>query len=316
MRLIFAGTPDFSVGILEALYQAGHDIVGVYTQPDRPKGRGRVLTACPVKEKALALNLPIFQPNSLKDSEAQTQLKSLQAEVMVVVAYGQLLPLEVLEAPKYGCLNIHASLLPRWRGAAPIQRAIISGDKQTGIGIMQMNEGLDTGDILLEKICDISDTDTAQSLHDKLADLGAQGIIEALDNIDSLSPTVQNESGVTYAKKLSKNEAWIDWTQSAVAINQQIRAFNPYPIAQTNTTSDKFESKILRILSADVIHPVNEYKGKTYNKKPGEIIEYSKGVCHVATGDGVLSLEKVQLAGKKAANIKDFTNAYRLTKLE
>ncbi|MCH9646403.1 MAG: methionyl-tRNA formyltransferase [Proteobacteria bacterium] len=309
MRLIFAGTPDFSVGILEALYQAGHEIVGVYTQPDRPKGRGRILTACPVKEKALALNLPIFQPNSLKDSEAQTQLKSLQAEVMVVVAYGQLLPLEVLEAPKHGCLNIHASLLPRWRGAAPIQRAIISGDKQTGIGIMQMNEGLDTGDILLEKICDISDTDTAQSLHDKLADLGAQGIVEALDNINSLSPTPQDEAGVTYAKKLSKDEAWIDWNKSAVAINQQIRAFNPYPIAQANATSDKFDAKVLRILSASVIN-------KTYNAKPGEVIKYGKGTCVVATGNGALSLQTLQLAGKKVANIKDFTNAYQLSKLE
>ena len=309
MRLIFAGTPDFSVGILEALYQAGHEIVGVYTQPDRPKGRGRVLTACPVKEKTLALNLPIFQPNSLKDSETQAQLKSLQAEVMVVVAYGQLLPLEVLEAPKHGCLNIHASLLPRWRGAAPIQRAIISGDKQTGIGIMQMNEGLDTGDILLEKICDISDTDTAQSLHDKLADLGAQGIVEALDNINSLSPTPQDEAGVTYAKKLSKDEAWIDWNKSAVAINQQIRAFNPYPIAQANATSDKFDAKVLRILSASVIN-------KTYNAKPGEVIKYGKGTCVVATGNGALSLQTLQLAGKKVANIKDFTNAYQLSKLE
>jgi len=309
MKVLFAGTPDFSVGVLEALYQSGHDIVGVYTQPDRPKGRGRVLTACPVKEKALALNLPIFQPESLKDSEVKTQLKSLQAEVMVVVAYGQLLPLEVLEAPKHGCLNIHASLLPRWRGAAPIQRAILAGDTQTGIGIMQMNEGLDTGDILLEKTCDILDTDTAQSLHDKLAVLGAQGIIKALDNIDSLSPTVQNESGVTYAKKLSKDEAWIDWTQSAVAINQQIRAFNPYPIAQANATSDKFNAKVLRILSAKVT-------GLACHINPGEVIDSPKGSCHIATGDGALSLEQVQLAGKKIANIKDFTNAYQLTKLD
>jgi len=309
MKVLFAGTPDFSVGVLEALYQAGHEIVGVYTQPDRPKGRGRVLTACPVKEKALALNLPIFQPESLKDSEVKTQLKSLQAEVMVVVAYGQLLPLEVLKAPKHGCLNIHASLLPRWRGAAPIQRAILAGDTQTGIGIMQMNEGLDTGDILLEKTCDILDTDTAQSLHDKLAVLGAQGIVEALDNINSLSPTPQDEAGVTYAKKLSKDEAWIDWTQSAVAINQQIRAFNPYPIAQANATSDKFDAKVLRILSASVIN-------KTYDAQPGEVAETGKGVCIIATGDGALSLEKVQLAGKKAANIKDFTNAYQLTKLD
>ncbi len=309
MRVIFAGTPEFSVGILEALAQAEHELVGVYCQPDRPKGRGRVLTACPVKEKALELNLPVFQPESLKDKTAQQQLASLNADVMVVVAYGQILPIEVLEAPKYGCLNIHASLLPRWRGAAPIQRAIISGDKQTGIGIMQMNEGLDTGDILLEKTCDILESDTAQSLHDKLAILGAQGIVEALTNLNILSPIPQNEAGITYAKKLSKDEAWIDWSKSAMQINQQIRAFNPYPIAQTNASSDKFESKVLRILSACVAD-------LAYDAKPGEVVECGKGVCIVATGDGALSLEKVQLAGKKAVDIKDFTNAYTLTILE
>jgi methionyl-tRNA formyltransferase len=309
MRIIFAGTPDFSVGVLEALITAGHEIKGIYCQPDRPKGRGRVLTACPVKEKALEHNLEVFQPESLKDESAQQTLASLNADIMVVVAYGQLLPKIVLETPKYGCLNIHASLLPRWRGAAPIQRAILAGDKQTGVGVMQMNEGLDTGDILLEKTCDISDDDTAQSLHNKLSILGSQAIVEALNSIDDLSPTTQNEDGVTYAKKLSKDEAWIDWSQSAVQINQQIRAFNPYPIAQTHAQSDKFEGKVLRILSATVI-------GKAYDAKPGEVIECVKGACHVATGDGVLSLEQVQLAGKKVANIKDFTNAYQLTNLE
>lgn len=309
MRIIFAGTPEFSVGVLEALSSAGHEIVGVYCQPDRPKGRGRVLTACPVKDKALEHNLPIFQPESLKDDTEQQVLANLNADVMVVVAYGQLLPKVVLESPKYGCLNIHASLLPRWRGAAPIQRAIIAGDKQTGIGIMQMNEGLDTGDILLEKTCDITDIDTAQSLHDKLADLGAQGIVEALDNINQLTLTVQDEAGITYAKKLSKDEAWIDWNKSAVEINQQIRAFNPYPISQTNANSDKFDSKVLRILSATVIET-------NTNKSPGEIINCTKGECTVATGNGVLSLDAVQLAGKKALNIRDFTNANQLTSLK
>jgi methionyl-tRNA formyltransferase len=309
MKVIFAGTPDFSVGVLEALIAAGHEIKGVYCQPDRPKGRGRVLTACPVKEKALEHNLEVFQPESLKDESTQQTLASLNADVMVVVAYGQLLPKVVLESPKYGCLNIHASLLPRWRGAAPIQRAIISGDKQTGIGIMQMNEGLDTGDILLERVCDITDDETAHSLHDKLADLGAQGIVEALDNINQLTPTVQNEAGITYAKKLTKEEAWIDWSKSAVQINQKIRAFNPYPIAQTNAKSDKFDAKVLRILSADIIDI-------PHTKKAGEVIELAKGICYVATGDGVLSLQQVQLAGKNVVSIKDFTNAYKLTKLE
>jgi methionyl-tRNA formyltransferase (EC 2.1.2.9) len=308
MRIVFAGTPDFSVGVLESLINAGHDIKGVYCQPDRPKGRGRVLTACPIKEKALEHNLAIFQPESLKDEAEQQILASLNADIMVVVAYGQLLPKVVLETPKYGCLNIHASLLPRWRGAAPIQRAILAGDAQTGVGIMQMNEGLDTGDILLEKTCTITESDTAQSLHDKLAILGAQGIIEALENLERLTPTVQDEAGITYAKKLSKDEAWIDWSQSAIQINQQIRAFNPYPIAQAHAQSDKFEGKVLRVLSATVI-------GLAYDEKPGEVIKCTKGVCHVATGDGVLSLEKVQLAGKKVVDIKDFTNAYSLTKL-
>jgi methionyl-tRNA formyltransferase len=308
MRITFAGTPDFSVGVLDALITAGHEIVGVYCQPDRPKGRGRVLTACPVKEKALEHNLNIFQPESLKDKATQQALVRLNADVMVVVAYGQLFPKVVLEAPKYGCLNIHASLLPRWRGAAPIQRAILAGDQETGVDIMQMNEGLDTGDILLEKTCSITELDTAQSLHDKLAALGAQAIVEALAHLDDLSPTMQNEDGVTYAKKLNKDEAWIDWTKHTVQIIQQIRAFNPYPIAQTHAQSDKFDDKVLRILSASIID-------KAYSQAPGEIIEYGKGACIVATGNGALSLEKVQLAGKKIANIKDFTNAYNLTKL-
>jgi methionyl-tRNA formyltransferase len=308
MRVIFAGTPEFSVGILEALNQAEHELVGIYCQPDRPKGRGRVLTACPVKQKALALGLDVYQPESLREANTQEQLQDLQADVMVVVAYGQILPTEVLEAPKYGCLNIHASLLPRWRGAAPIQRAIISGDTQTGIGIMQMNEGLDTGDILLEKTCDILKTDTAQSLHDKLANLGAQGIVEALENIDQLTPAIQNEAGITYAKKLTKEEAWIDWSKSAVQINQQIRAFNPYPIAQTHAKSDKFDSKVLRILSVDIID-------FPHTKKAGEVVELSKGICYVATGDGVLSLKQVQLAGKNVVSIKDFNNAYQLESL-
>jgi methionyl-tRNA formyltransferase len=308
MRVIFAGTPEFSVGILEALNQAEHELVGIYCQPDRPKGRGRVLTACPVKQKALALGLDVYQPESLREANTQEQIQDLQADVMVVVAYGQILPTEVLEAPKYGCLNIHASLLPRWRGAAPIQRAIISGDTQTGIGIMQMNEGLDTGDILLEKTCDILKTDTAQSLHDKLANLGAQGIVEALENIDQLTPAIQDEAGITYAKKLTKEEAWIDWSKSAVQINQKIRAFNPYPIAQTHAKSDKFDSKVLRILSVDIID-------FPHTKKAGEVVELSKGICYVATGDGVLSLKQVQLAGKNVVSIKDFNNAYQLESL-
>ncbi len=308
MRAIFAGTPEFSVGILKALIDAKFDVVGVYCQPDRPSGRGQVLSACPVKSYASEHNLNIFQPESLKDDKAQQNLASLKADVMVVVAYGQLLPKTVLAIPKYGCLNIHASLLPRWRGAAPVQRAILAGDTTTGINIIQMNQGLDTGDILLEKTCAITDIDTAQSLHDKLATLGADAIVETLKNLDNLSPATQNEAGATYAKKLKKDEAWIDWTQSAIQINQQIRAFNPYPIAQTHAKSTTFNDKVLRILSVNVIDSV-------HNKKPGEVIQCTQGICHIATGDGVLSLQQVQLSGKKALNIKNFTNAYQLTQL-
>lgn len=309
MRIIFAGTPDFATHVLQRIISSNHEIVGVFCQPDRPKGRGKVLTPCSVKIEAEAHNLEIFQPLSLKDGDIQAEIKNLQADVMVVVAYGQILPKTVLDIPKYGCLNIHASLLPRWRGAAPIQRAILAGDKTTGVGIMQMDEGLDTGDVLLEKSLNISDNDTAQTLHDKLANLGADAINEALNNLATLKPTPQSSDGITYAQKLSKGEAWIDWSESAVKINQQIRAFNPYPIAQTHATSNKFESKVLRILSANPI-------GKTYNQKPGEVIDCTKGVCLIATGDGALSLETVQLAGKKAISIKDFNNAYQLTRLE
>lgn len=306
MRIIFAGTPDFSVTILKALIKAGHDIIAVYSQPDRPKGRGQAVGSCPVKICANAYNLPTYQPSNLNN--AQTELSKLAAEVMVVVAYGQILPVQVLHLPKYGCLNIHASLLPRWRGAAPIQRAILAGDQTTGVSIMQMDEGLDTGDILLEKKCAITNTDTAQSLHDKLAILAAKSILEVLDKIDSVSPNMQNKQGITYAKKLIKNEAWIDWTQSAKKIHQQIRAFNPYPIAQTNAAGNKFNAKVLRILSASIID-------QKHNTNPGEVIKCNQGVCYVATGDGVLSLEKVQLSGKNPLAIKDFINAYQLTGL-
>ena len=309
MRVIFAGTPDFATEVLKKLTTSNHDIVGVFCQPDRPKGRGKVLSPCSVKLEAQKHDLTIYQPTSLKDAETQQQINALNADVMIVVAYGQILPQAILDMPKYGCLNIHASLLPRWRGAAPIQRAILAGDKQTGIGIMQMQAGLDTGDILLEKTCDITDTDTAQSLHDKLAIMGSEAIIEALLNLDDLQAVKQDSDNISYAEKLTKSEAWINWGQSAQQINQQIRAFNPYPIAQCNASSDKFDNKVLRIISASVLN-------KTTNHKPGEVINCSKGECLIATGDGILSLETVQLAGKKALNIKDFTNANQLTKLE
>lgn len=308
MRIIFAGTPEFSVGILVALIATGHQIVGVYCQPDRPKGRGRVLSACPIKRVAIEKNLTVFQPDNLTDKSVQMQISSMNAEVMVVVAYGQILPIEILQIPKYGCLNIHASLLPRWRGAAPIQRAILAGDSETGVSIMQMDEGLDTGAVLLTEKCTITTQDTAQSLHGKLSALGIKAILKTLANLPKLKPHPQNKVGISYAKKLNKKEAWINWQQSAVQINQQIRAFNPYPIAQTIASSNKFSRQILRILSAKV---VNEKP----NKPPATVLKCGKNNCDIATGDKILRLKTLQLANKKAVDIKDFNNAYQLTQL-
>jgi len=308
LKIIFAGTPDFSVETLDALNKSEHAIVAIYCQPDRPKGRGKVLSACPVKLYANEHHLPVFQPQSFHDSEVQAELAVHNADVMVVVAYGQILPKVALDTPKFGCLNIHASLLPRWRGAAPIQRAILAGDSETGVTIMQMNKGLDTGDVLLEKRCAILSTDTAESLHDKLALIGAQSILEALNNLVDLTPKPQGADGITYAQKLNKQEAWIDWSQSAVEINHMIRAFNPYPVAQCQAQSLQFENKTLRILAANVVD-------SEHNKVPGEIINLEKGLCEVATGKGSLLLKSVQLSGKKVASIKDFNNAYSLQKL-
>ncbi|KAA0454982.1 MAG: methionyl-tRNA formyltransferase [Candidatus Thioglobus sp.] len=308
MRIVFAGTPEFSVVVLTALIDAGHNIEGVYCQPDRHKGRGRELAACPVKKAALEYNLSVFQPQNFQEQKTQQDLINLGAEIMVVVAYGQLLPPKVLAGHRYGCLNIHTSKLPRWRGAAPIQRAILAGDKTTGVSIMQMDSGLDTGDILLEKTCDITSSDTTKSLTDKLSLLAAEAIIKALENIKKLTPAKQSLKNITYAKKLSKDEAWINWHKSAVEIGRQIRAFNPYPIAQTHASSDKFDDKILRILSAEIVQ-------NNANYQPGEIIKSNKKECLVATADGVLSLQTVQLSGKKALDIKDFNNAQNLIRL-
>jgi len=308
LRIIFAGTPDFAKYILDYIVGNGLDIVAIFCQPDRPKGRGRILTPCPVKVSATTHKLDIYQPESLNDSETQSLISSLNADIMIVVAYGQILPKAVLKSTKYGCLNIHASLLPRWRGAAPIQRSILAGDTQTGIGVMQMDEGLDTGDILLEKKCQINATDSMLSLHDKLAQLGAKAILEVLSSIGTLNPRTQSESGIMYAKKLTKDEAWIDWNRSADEINNQIRAFNPYPMAQTYATSNKFDRKVLRIISSSIVDI-------SHSNNPGEIIKCEKSTCQIATGSGVININTVQLAGKNAVSIKDFNNAYKLTLL-
>jgi len=308
MRIVFAGTPKFAVKSLSVLNQSEHEVIAVYCQPDRPKGRGKVLTACPVKVCAKANNLLVIQPEDLKDKQSQTRLALLNPDVMVVAAYGQILPKAVLEIPKLGCLNIHASLLPRWRGAAPIERAILEGDRETGISIMQMNEGLDTGDILLDKKCMISNRETAQTLHDTLSNIGANAILETLNIFPTLKARPQQNNNATYAEKVTKDEAQIDWHQSAEQISRVIRAFNPRPIAYTNAMAKQFKNRVLRIIEAEIVN-------RQTTNSPGEVIKYDKDVCYVATSSGVISLKKVQLAGKKEVSIKDFNNAYQLIKL-
>jgi len=235
MRIVFAGTPEFAVADLQVLLDSGHEVVAVYTQPDRPAGRGRKLKASPVKELAQAAGIPVEQPASLKPVDEQQRLAEYRPDLMVVVAYGLLLPPAVLDIPTRGCVNVHASLLPRWRGAAPIQRSILAGDTETGVTLMQMEAGLDTGPMIASVRCPIGEQDNAQMLHDRLSQLGAQLLAEQLDAIlaGNLNPQVQDEALVTYAEKLSKDEAAIDWTRPARRILRQVNAFNPWPVAQT-----------------------------------------------------------------------------------
>jgi len=298
--IIFAGTPEFAAVALQALINDGNKIVAVYTQPDRPAGRGRKLTASSVKQLALAHNIPVEQPETLKDQIAIQQLKSYKADVMIVAAYGLLLPKSVLEIPASGCINIHASLLPRWRGAAPIQRAILAGDKETGITIMQMDVGLDTGDMLLKMTTPISEDDNTATLHDRLAQMGGQAIIKAISLLtkNKLVPEKQDESLATYAKKLEKKEAWIDWSQTAEQIHRQIRAFNPWPIAQT-----MLDKTIVRIVDATLLE-------KTSDKQPGTVIRKDKDSIDVTCGNGVVRLLKCQLPNSKPMQMRDLFNGH------
>jgi methionyl-tRNA formyltransferase len=298
LKIIFAGTPDFAASSLRALLDQGYNVCAVYTQPDRPAGRGQHLQISPVKSIALQHNLPIFQPSSLKTPDAQAQLIDLNADLMIVAAYGLLLPKAVLEAPKLGCINVHASLLPRWRGAAPIQRAILAGDSTTGITIMQMDIGLDTGAMLLKMECPILPTDTGESLHDKLALLGGNTLILALENWKTLKPEPQDNNNAIYAKKLDKSEAQLDWNLTAVELDRQIRAFNPYPVAQAT-----INGMTLRIWQAQPIQTRAE-------NKVGSISYANKNGVDIATGDGILRLLTVQQAGKRILTIGDFLNAH------
>ncbi|MBE9562143.1 MAG: methionyl-tRNA formyltransferase, partial [Proteobacteria bacterium] len=247
-RIIFAGTPQFSVPSLLALLNSKHTVCAVYTQPDRKAGRGRKLQASPVKQTALEHKIDVYQPITLKDEVVQSQLKELQADLMVVVAYGLILPKIVLETPKLGCINVHASLLPRWRGAAPIQRALLAGDDATGITLMQMDVGLDTGGMIKTASCKISSDDNGQTLHDRLSEIGANLLANTIDEIGNLPVTPQDNSQKTYASKLEKTEAQLNWNESAIALERKVRAFNPWPVAQTNL----FE-QTLRIWKAQVI---------------------------------------------------------------
>ncbi|MCK0106714.1 methionyl-tRNA formyltransferase [Marinobacter sp. S0848L] len=298
MRIVFAGTPDFAAIALKAILAAGHTVVGVYSQPDRPAGRGRKLMPSPVKQVALDANIPVFQPQSLKPEDAQQELAALKPDVMIVAAYGLILPKAVLDIPSHGCLNIHASLLPRWRGAAPIQRAIAAGDAETGITIMQMDVGLDTGDMLLKTATPINPDDTGGSLHDRLADMGGDAIVEALAKLSqsALTGEPQNDDEACYAHKLSKEEGHIDWNNSATDIERLIRAFNPWP----GTFTDLGKQRI-RLHQAQALEQGSD-------KAPGTVLRREREGIDIACGTGSLRVTKVQLPGTRALTVNDLIN--------
>jgi methionyl-tRNA formyltransferase len=302
LRIVFAGTPEFAVPPLDALHDAGHRLVAVYTQPDRPAGRGQALTASPVKRRALQLGLAVEQPATLRTPEAVERLSSFGADLLVVVAYGLILPQAVLDVPRLGGWNIHASLLPRWRGAAPIQRAILAGDTVTGITIMQMEAGLDTGPMLLVRATPIGPRELGGELHDRLARLGAQAILEAIEawQAGRIVPCPQPAEGVTYAAKLRKEEARIDWSRPASAIDAQVRAFNPWPVAETS-----WAGRQLRIWQC-------EPEPATTPAEPGTVLESAHGRLVVAAGEGGLRLTQVQLAGRRAMSAAEFLKANTL----
>ena len=298
MRLVFAGTPDFAATALKALIAAGHTIVGVYSQPDRPAGRGRKLQPSPVKQVALDHEIPVFQPETLKTAEAQKQLADLKPDVMIVAAYGLILPKAVLDIPTHGCLNIHASLLPRWRGAAPIQRAIAAGDSETGITIMQMDEGLDTGAMLLKSLSAIDTSDTGGSLHDRLAELGGKAIIEALELLKKgeLTGEPQNDDLACYASKLSKTEGHIDWATDATAIERLVRAFNPWPGTYTDLGDQRIRIHEARALVTDS------------DAFPGTVVHRDRDGIDIACGNGTLRITRLQLPGSRAQSVNDLIN--------
>ena len=302
LAVVFAGTPDFAVPAFEAIAASRHRIVAAYTQPDRPAGRGLKLESSPVKRAALARGIPVEQPVTLKDPAAVERLASWRADVMVVVAYGLLLPQAVLDVPRLGCLNIHASLLPRWRGAAPIQRALLAGDRETGITIMRLEAGLDTGPMLSRQALPIAPDETGGSLHDRLARLGGGLIVEALDRLEAgiarFEP--QDDAAATYARKLAKSEALIDWTQPAEALERQVRAFDPWPVAET-----RLDGQQLRIWRAHAA-------AAGESAAPGTVLSSGKDGIVVMTGRDALVLDRVQLPGRRAVTAPEFARAQDL----
>ena len=304
LRVAFAGTPDFAVPTLQALAHSHHRLVGVLTQPDRPAGRGRELKSSSIKQCAQALALPLAQPASLKTEPDRAALSSWRPDVLVVVAYGLILPAPVLAVPRLGCVNVHASLLPRWRGAAPIQRAILAGDSRSGVTIMQMAPGLDTGPILMQQAIELSGEETSLELHARLAELGSKLLIETLDGLSAgtVSPKEQSTLGVTYAHKIDKREALVEWQQSAQQIARQIRAFNPWPVAHT-----LWDGQPVRLWEA---HPVEDASPAA---SPGQILGLEHGGLAVQCGQGKLEIARMQLAGRRVVSAREFSGGRILT---
>ncbi|MBO9480347.1 MULTISPECIES: methionyl-tRNA formyltransferase [Gammaproteobacteria] len=299
LRIIFAGTPEFASAHLQAILDSQHQVIAVYSQPDRPAGRGQKLMPSPVKSLAVAHNIPVFQPKSLRNEDAQQELAALDADLMVVVAYGLILPQAVLDTPKLGCINVHGSILPRWRGAAPIQRAIEAGDTESGVTIMQMDAGLDTGDMLLKAFCPIHPTDTASDLHDRLIEVGQPALIQSLDDIAAghIHPEKQDDILANYAHKMSKKEARLDWQKSAQALDRQIRAFNPWPVAIT-----ALDDTNIRVWEATALE-----EGTA--EAPGTLIKADKDGLDIACHEGTLRIKRLQLAGSRAMTVQELLNS-------
>ena len=302
MRIVFMGTPDFAVGALEALVEAGHEVAAVVTQPDKPKGRGKEMQQTPVKVCALKHNIEVFQPAKIRTPEAVEVLRGYSADLFVVAAFGQILSKEILDMPKFGCVNIHASLLPKYRGAAPIQWAILDGEKETGVTIMQMNEGLDTGDMLTKVIVPIEDNDPGESLFDKLAEAGAKLLVETIPQIEAgtLTPEPQEDSLSTYAKMIKKEMGLIDWEKEAVVLERLVRGMNSWPSAYTH-----FNGKTLKIWEAAV-------ETSESAAEPGTVVEITKNSIKVQTGQDLLVLKQIQLEGKKRMDVAAFLLGYKV----